>query len=156
MDIKATACGDASGRTLGAAVTAIIPCLEEEETIASVVRDVLAEGVAEVIVVDGGSRDRTVDKAAVAGARVAVEQRRGYGQALQTGIATARSDATILIFLDGDGSDRPEFIPALVAPIIDGRAVFVQGSRLRGEREAGSLSLQQIAAGFVAGRLLRV
>jgi glycosyltransferase involved in cell wall biosynthesis len=147
---------DATNRRLDAVVTAIIPCLEEEATIAAVVREVLAQGVTEVIVVDGGSRDSTAAKAAAAGARVVVERRRGYGQALQTGVAVARGGADILVFLDGDGSDRPEHIAALAVPIIEGRAVFVQGSRLRGEREAGSLSLQQIAAGRVAGLLLRL
>jgi glycosyltransferase involved in cell wall biosynthesis len=137
-------------------VTAVIPCLDEEEAISPVVAGVLAQGVAEVIVVDGGSRDRTAERAAAAGARVVVEPRRGYGRAVQTGIAAARSDAQIVLFLDGDGSDRPEFIPALIGPIVDGRAVFVHGSRLRGEREPGSLSPQQIAAGHVAGLLLRL
>ena len=137
-------------------VCAIIPCLEEEEAIGAVVAAVLAQGISEVIVVDGGSRDRTAARAAAAGARVVVELQRGYGRAVQSGIATARADADILLFLDGDGSDRTEFIPALIAPIVEGRAVFVHGSRVRGKRERGSLSLQQIAAGYVAGLLLRL
>jgi glycosyltransferase involved in cell wall biosynthesis len=143
-------------RIVRAPVTAIIPCLEEETAIAGVVAAVLAQGVDEVIVVDGGSRDRTAERARAAGARVVVEPRPGYGMAVQTGIAAARPDAEILVFLDGDGSDRPEFIPQLVAPIAQGRAAFVQGSRVRGEREPGSLSRQQIAAGYMAGFLLRL
>jgi glycosyltransferase involved in cell wall biosynthesis len=62
---------------LGAVVSAIIPCLDEEEPIGAVVRDILDQGVAEVIVVDGGSRDRTVERAKQAGARVAIEPRGG-------------------------------------------------------------------------------
>jgi glycosyltransferase involved in cell wall biosynthesis len=141
---------------LGAVVCAIIPCLDEEEAIGPVVAAALAQGVDEVIVVDGGSRDRTVACARAAGGRVVVEPRRGYGRALQTGIAAAREDAQILLFVDGDGSDRPEFIPALVAPIVEGRAAFVHGSRVLGEREPGSLSSQQLIAGGVAGLLLRI
>lgn len=141
---------------LDATVAAIIPCLDEETAIPGVVAAVLAQGVAEVIVVDGGSRDRTAELAAAAGARVVVERRRGYGRAVQAGIAAARGDADILLFLDGDGSDRPEFVPALIAPIVEGRTAFVHGSRIRGKREAGSLSLQQIIAGHIAGLLLRV
>jgi glycosyltransferase involved in cell wall biosynthesis len=137
-------------------VSAIIPCLEEEDAIAAVVAAVLKEGVFEAVVVDGGSRDHTVARAAAAGARIVIEHKRGYGRAVQAGIDAARADADILLFLDGDGSDRPEFIPALIAPIAEGRVAFVHGSRLRGGHEPGSLSLQQIAAGRIAGLLLRL
>lgn len=139
---------------LGAVVSAIIPCLEEEVAIGDVVRDVLGEGVAEVIVVDGGSRDRTVAVAREAGARVVVEPRRGYGRAVMSGIAAARSDATVLLFIDGDGSDRPRHIPDLVHPIVADKADFVHGSRVQGERETGSLSAPQCVAGWLAGRLI--
>jgi glycosyltransferase involved in cell wall biosynthesis len=145
-----------SSPKLGAVVAAVIPCLDEEDAVATVVAAVLAEGVSEVIVVDGGSRDRTVERATQVGARVVVERRRGYGRAIQAGIAAAQPDADVVVFLDGDGSDRPEFIPALIAPIAAGRADFVQGSRVRGVREPGSLSLQQVVAGDVAGFLLRL
>jgi glycosyltransferase involved in cell wall biosynthesis len=141
---------------LGAVVSAVIPCLDEEDAVFGVVTAVLAQGVTEVIVVDGGSRDRTVERAQAAGAKVVIERRRGYGRAVQAGIAAAQPAATILLFLDGDGSDRPEFIPALIAPIVRGRADFTHGSRVRGECEPGSLSLQQIAAGRLAGLLLRL
>lgn len=148
--------GSAHAARLGAVVYAVIPCFEEEEAIAPVVTAALAQGVDQVIVVDGGSRDRTAERARAAGAHVVVEARRGYGRALQTGIGAAGADAQILLFIDGDGSDRPEFIPALVAPIVEGRAVFAHGSRVLGEREPGSLSLQQRLAGRVAGLLLRI
>lgn len=137
-------------------VSAIIPCLDEEEAIFDVVTAVRAQNVAEVIVVDGGSRDRTAERATAAGARVVLETRRGYGQSLQSGIAAARPDAEIIVFLDGDGSDRPECIPSLVAPIIAGQAVFVNGARIHGPREPGSLSFQQLLAAHMANVLLRV
>jgi glycosyltransferase involved in cell wall biosynthesis len=140
----------------GPVISAVIPCLDEEDAIAGVVATVLKQGVAEAIVVDGGSRDRTVERAAAAGARVVIERQHGYGRAVQAGIAHARPDADILLFLDGDGSDRAELIPLLIAPIAEGRATFVHGSRLAGEREPGSLSVQQIAAGHIAGILLRL
>ena len=139
-----------------AVVAAIIPCLDEEEAIASVIGAVRAQGVSEVIVVDGCSRDQTVERAARAGARVVVEPERGYGRAIQAGIAAAGPDANILLFIDGDGSDPAECIPVLIAAIVDGHAAFVQGSRLRGNRERGSLSPQQIAAGYIGGLLLRL
>ena len=68
-------------------VSVVIPCLDEEEAIGPCVAAVLAQGVGEVIVVDGGSTDRTAERARAAGARVIVEPRRGYGRALMTGIA---------------------------------------------------------------------
>jgi glycosyltransferase involved in cell wall biosynthesis len=138
-----------------AVVSAIIPCLDEEAAIGQVVAAVLAQHVSEVIVVDGGSRDRTAERAEAAGARVVVEPQRGYGRAIQAGIAAARDDAEILVFLDGDGSDCPDFIPELLSPIIAGEAVFVLGSRVRGPREPGSLSPQQLAAAHVGRLLLR-
>ena len=137
-------------------VSAIIPCLNEETAIAAVVAAVLAQGVDEVIVVDGGSSDHTAKHATAAGATVVCETQRGYGRAIQRGIAAVRSDAEILVFVDGDGSDRPELIPRLVEPIAIDPTAFVHGTRMHGDRETGSLSVQQIVAGHVAGLLLRI
>jgi glycosyltransferase involved in cell wall biosynthesis len=117
---------------------------------------VLGQGVGEVIVVDGGSTDRTVERAAAAGARVVVEQRRGYGRALMSGIAALSPGTSIVLFIDGDGSDRPEMIPAMLGPIETGGVDFVLGSRLLGDREPGSLALAQIVAGRLAGLLIRL
>jgi glycosyltransferase involved in cell wall biosynthesis len=152
--------GDASGGRLASrhapVVSAIIPCLDEEAAIGRVVATVLASNVSEVIVVDGASSDRTAERAVTAGARVIVEPRRGYGRAIQAGIAAIRDDADILLFLDGDGSDPAKFIPELVSPIIAGQAVFVLGSRVRGSREPGSLAPQQLLAAYVGRLLLRL
>jgi glycosyltransferase involved in cell wall biosynthesis len=138
------------------AVSAIIPCLDEETAIGPVVAAVLAQEVSEVIVVDGASKDRTAERAKAAGARVIVEPRPGYGRAIQAGTAAVRDDAEILLFLDGDGSDPAERISDLLSPIIKGEVVFVLGSRVRGAREPGSLAPQQILAGHVGGLLLRL
>ncbi|HEY1545749.1 MAG TPA: glycosyltransferase family 2 protein [Xanthobacteraceae bacterium] len=137
-------------------VSAVIPCLDEEDAVGGVVASVLAQGVAEVVVVDGGSRDATVERARAAGARVVVEPQRGYGRAVQHGIAATRQDADILLFIDGDGSDRADLIPQLIAPIVEECAAFTHGSRIRGEREPGSLSFAQVVAGRLAGLLIRV
>lgn len=138
------------------AVTVIIPCLDEEEAIGEVVRDVLAEGIGEVIVVDNGSRDRTAERATDAGARVVHEPQRGYGRACAAGLAAVGPGCEIVCYLDGDGSDVPAFIPEIVAPVAADEADFVMGSRLRGRREPGSMTPQQIVAGYVAGVLLRL
>ncbi len=137
-------------------VSIVIPCLNEEEPIAGVVREVLAQGVDEVVVVDNGSTDATAGRAAEAGARVVLQPRRGYGRACATGLSDIRHDADIVCFLDGDGSDVPEFMNAVVGPIVRGQADFVMGSRLRGSRETGSMTPQQVLAGWLAGLLLRI
>jgi glycosyltransferase involved in cell wall biosynthesis len=138
-----------------ARVAVVIPTLNEGEPIGEVVRAVPRDVVDEVIVADSGSTDRTAERARAAGARVVVETRRGYGRACAAG-ARAAGGCEILVFLDGDGSDRPELIPELLAPILDGTHDFVIGSRTRGERERGSMNALQIAAGYVAGMLTRL
>jgi glycosyltransferase involved in cell wall biosynthesis len=117
---------------------------------------VLAQGIGEVIVVDGRSNDRTAERAAAAGAKVVVEPARGYGRAMLAGLHALSPATTIVLFVDGDGSDRPEMIPAMLAPIENGLADFVLGSRLKGEREPGSLGPAQIVAGHLAGLLIRL
>ncbi|NJO23902.1 MAG: glycosyltransferase family 2 protein [Sphingomonadales bacterium] len=141
---------------IDAIVSVVIPCLDEEEPIAGVVREVLAQGVDEVIVVDNGSRDATAARARDAGARVISEPRRGYGIACAAGVDAVSADTEIVCFLDGDGSDVPAFLGAVVSPIARGEADFVMGSRLRGHRESGSMTPQQIVAGHVAGALMRL
>jgi glycosyltransferase involved in cell wall biosynthesis len=139
-----------------AIVCVVIPCLDEEGPIAGVVHEVLERGVDEVIVVDNGSCDATAARARDAGARVVPEPRRGYGRACATGVAHLRTDAEIVCFLDGDGSDVPHFLPAIVGPVARGEAGFVMGSRLRGRREPGSMTPQQLVAGRLAGVLMRL
>ncbi|HMK80322.1 MAG TPA: glycosyltransferase family 2 protein [Xanthobacteraceae bacterium] len=139
-----------------AIVSVVIPCLNEEDAIAAVVREVAAQGVDEVVVVDNGSTDATAARAAAAGARVAHEPRRGYGRACAAGVAAVRADCEIICFLDGDGSDVPAFMPAVIGPLARSEADFVMGSRLRGRREAGSMTPQQLLAGRLAGVMMRL
>lgn len=136
-------------------VVAVIPCLDEEASIGPVVAAVRAH-VDAVIVVDGGSRDRTAERAVAAGARVVAEPRRGYGRAVQAGIRALPAQCGIVLFLDGDGSDPAERIPDVLAPIRTGRADFVLGSRVRGAREPGSLTPPQRIAGWLGYVLLRL
>ena len=138
-------------------ISVIIPALNEEEPIAAVVRDCLTTGLpGEVIVVDNGSSDRTAERAQTAGAKVVSERAPGYGRACAAGIRALSPECDIVVFLDGDGSDCPEFMPQLVEPIQRGEQDFVIGSRTRGKREPGSMNFQQVFAGRVAGRLLRL
>ena len=135
-----------------ARIAAIIPVLDEEGAIGQVVAAMPRGWVDEVIVVDGGSRDATVAEASAAGATVLVEKEPGYGRACARGAAAAGAGgAEILVFLDGDGGDRPEVIPSLVQPIIEDKYDFVIGSRTRGIRERGSMGAHQALAGYIIG-----
>ena len=118
----------------------IIPTLNEEGAIGSVVRAVPVDRVHEVIVVDNGSTDNTADVAASAGARVIFEPHVGYGSACLAG-ANAAADADILVFMDGDRSDDPRELPIVLDPVLDDRADLVIGSRLKGNLEKGAMPL---------------
>jgi glycosyltransferase involved in cell wall biosynthesis len=133
-------------------IAAVIPVLDEEGAIGPVLAAMPREWVDEVLIVDGGSRDRTVAVARAAGATVIEARERGYGRACAAGAAAAvKSGAEILVFLDGDGGDQPGEIPRLVQPILEGKCDFVIGSRTRGEREAGSIGAHQALAGRLIG-----
>jgi glycosyltransferase involved in cell wall biosynthesis len=134
---------------------AVIPTLNEEKAIGVVVGSLSTDVISRVIVVDGGSTDCTRERAARAGAFVVTEPRRGYGRACLTG-AEAASDADVIVFLDGDGSDIGEQAARLVDPIIAGRFDLVLGSRVRGRREPGSLATHQMAGNQVVARVLNV
>jgi hypothetical protein len=84
------------------------------------------------------------------------EAQRGYGRACAAGVRAVRADADIVCFLDGDGSDVPSHFADVVGPVARGEADFVMGSRLRGKREPGSMTPQQLVAGHLAGLLMRL
>lgn len=116
-----------------ASVGVAIPVLDEAEALPGVLRE-LPELVDEVVVVDGGSVDGTADRARAAGARVVVEPRPGYGRACAVGAETLGTD--VVVWLDGDGSDDPAAIEALVEPLLAGRAALALGVRTDLERGA--------------------
>jgi glycosyltransferase involved in cell wall biosynthesis len=137
-------------------VSVVIPALNEEEPIAGVVRECLETKIpSEIIVVDNGSDDQTAQRARESGARV-VTAARGYGRACAAGVRALSSSCEIVVFLDGDGSDCPEFMQQLVDPIVRGDFDFAIGSRTRGQREPGSMNFQQIFAGKLAGWLMSI
>jgi glycosyltransferase involved in cell wall biosynthesis len=136
-------------------ISIIIPALNEVESIGQVVSEMPWELITECIVVDNGSTDATASVAEEVGARV-VQSARGYGAACLAGSKAALSSSTILVFMDGDGSDVISDLPRLVGPILNGEADFVIGSRIRGRREPGSMLGSQVFAGRFVGILLRV
>ena len=135
-------------------VSVIIPTYNEARSIGRVLAD-LPSNVTEVIVVDSNSSDGTPEIAATMGARVVKESRRGYGRACLTGLANAE-DPEVVVFLDGDYSDRPSELPMLLAPIIEGRADITLGSRLSDKSNAGALPWHQSFGNRLAAGLIRL
>jgi len=133
--------------------SAIIPALNEEESIGQVLAAIPTDVVSEIIVVDGGSGDNTVAIARAAGAWVVHEPRRGYGRACSAGVVMATGD--IVLFLDADGADDPSQIPDLVAPILSGQVDMVLGSRLAREMTSGAMPWHQQFGNWLAARLIR-
>ncbi|MBW4039702.1 MAG: glycosyltransferase family 2 protein [Acidobacteria bacterium] len=136
-------------------MSVIIPALNERDSIGHVVASMPWLMIAECIVVDNGSTDGTDQVAREAGARV-VYAPRGYGSACKAGSMAALPTSSILVYLDGDGSDNIDDLPRIVAPIEEGSADFVVGSRLRGRAEPGSMLGSQIFAAHLVGFLVRM
>ena len=137
-------------------ISVIIIALNEEAAIGQVVNAVPKDLANEILVVDNNSTDRTAEIAAACGARVVTERVPGYGRAFRAGLRALSPQCEIVVFLDGDGSDCPELMDRLVAPIVAGKSDFVIGSRTRGQREPGSMNFHQVLAGYVIGFILRM
>ena len=116
----------------------LIPALNEDATVAGVVEQCYqlreAYPAMEVVVVNDGSCDRTAEVAEAAGATVPSHRtNRGVGRAFRTGLdAALRRGAEIIVNVDADGQFDPAGIPQLVAPILEGKADVVYGSRFAG------------------------
>jgi len=136
-------------------VSVVIPTCNEAASIGLVLADIPAGDVSEVVVVDSNSTDGTPEIAARAGARVVREPRRGYGRACLTGLAHVASP-DVVVFLDGDYSDRPAEMPRLLAPLRAGAADLVIGSRLAGTRMAGAMPWHAVAGNRLAAAMIRV
>ena len=136
-------------------MSVVIPTHNEAQSIGRVLADLPADIVTEVLVVDSNSADGTPEIAAKMGARVLHEPRRGYGRACLTGLAAANCP-DIVVFLDGDYSDRPEELPLLLAPIMDGRADITLGSRIGKQSIHGALPWHATFGNRLAAFLIRL
>ena len=139
-------------------VAVVIPALNEEKSIDKVIKELPAEWIAEVVVCDNGSRDRTAEVAAAAGATVVFQPLPGYGNACLKGLAHLREKTErpdIVVFIDGDYSDYPAELPLLLKPIIENDADLVIGSRETGERQTGAMTPVQIFGNWLATTLIR-
>jgi len=136
-------------------ITVIIPALNEGNNIRRLVHEIPRDAASSVvvIVVDNGSTDHTADEARAAGAQVVAEPRRGYGYACAAGVE-AIDAADVVVFMDGDGSFDPAELPHLIAPLADGRADLVLGSRVMGGIEPGAMPPHQQFGNRLVSRLM--
>lgn len=136
----------------------IIPAYNEERSIANVIGDIPKDLVTEIIVVNNHSSDRTEENARAAGATVLTETEKGYGAACLNGIRYAQErdpKPDIIVFLDGDYSDYPDQMPAIIKPILEEGFDLVIGSRTLGKRAWGSMTIPQLFGNWLACSLMK-
>ena len=137
-------------------IKVIVPAFNEQDSIGKVIGDI-PKIVDEIIVISNNSTDKTAENAKKAGATVLFENRKGYGYACLKGmdyIAQKEKTPEIVVFLDGDYSDHPEQLTALIAPILEDNLDFVVGTRVKKLREAGAMTPQQIFGNWLATLLM--
>lgn len=140
-------------------VAVVIPALNEAAAVGGVVttiREALGQRLHQLIVADNGSTDRTAEVARSAGAMVVFEPDRGYGAACLAALAAVDRDADIILFIDSDGSDVVADAPKIIAPLIDGSADLVIGSRVAGNIEPGAMTVPQRFGNWLAPLLVRL
>lgn len=142
-------------------IDVIIPAQNEEKSIGLVLANMPWSLVREVIVCNNASTDHTADVARQGGATVLEATEAGYGSACLQGIEYLQQKAVaeqpdIVVFLDGDYSDYPEEMPALIRPVLEENADLVIGSRALGDMERGAMQPQQIFGNWLATNLIRL
>ena len=137
-------------------VAVVIPALDEEDAIGTLLTEIDRSLVRDVIVSDNGSRDATAEVAGKGGAKVVPVGERGYGAACAGALALLADDVELVVFMDADGSDDPAEVVKLIEPIVAGRADFVIGSRPLGTIEKGALTPQQRFGNWLATRLMAI
>ena len=150
---------------VGLSVVMIIPAFDEEGAIGSVVRGFRSATtpagrphLTELVVVDNNSRDATAQRARDAGATVVHEPRPGYGSACLRGLSylageRAGGPPDVVVFADGDGSNDPADLPAVLAPVLSGECQMVIGARPR-RADPRSLTIPQRFGNVLACRLM--
>lgn len=141
-------------------IKVIIPAFNEAESIGLVVADI-PKIVNEVIVVSNNSTDETEKNARLAGATVLKESNRGYGYACLRGMEYLdrlglNDKPDIVVFLDGDYSDYPQELLKIIEPILENKADFVVGARVKRLREKGAMTFPQLFGNWLATLLMRL
>lgn len=139
-------------------IKVIIPAYNEQDSIGLVIKDI-PNSVHEVIVVSNASTDHTDEVAKKAGATVLRENTPGYGNACLKGLEYLENGSEtidVVVFLDGDYSDYPDQLIAIVTPILEDDYDMVIGARDKRFRESGSMTIPQLFGNWLATSLMRL
>ncbi len=141
-------------------IDVIIPAYNESASIGKVIGDIPRELVRDIIVCNNNSTDATASVAAASGAIVVDQPLRGYGNACLAGMAYIKDrplveQPDIIVFMDGDYSDYPQEMKALLSPIKEGKDMVI-GSRVKGNPDRGSLTIPQRFGNWLATRLIHM
>lgn len=134
----------------------IIPALNEEDVIGTMLSRIPAGMFDWIIVADNGSTDRTGEVATEHGAIVVREPERGYGAACLKALDAVPAQCAVVVFMQADASEDPKDTEILLAPISNGRADLVIGSRVLGNADPGALLPHQQFGNDVAALLIRL
>jgi len=140
-------------------IDVIIPVYNEADSIGKVLAEIPTDLVRNIVVCDNGSTDNTAEKAKNNSVIVVTENKKGYGNACLKGmdyISNLHIKPDIVVFLDGDYSDFPEEMRALVQPILRDDVDLVIGSRALGNMESGAMMPQQIFGNWLATHLIKL
>lgn len=152
--IKETATGD---YPFNLKLSAVIPTINEENTIGEIIDELKNAGVLEIIIVDTNSKDRTREIAREKGARVIEEPKKGYGRAYKTGLKEVTGD--IIICMDGDGTYPTNMVRPFVEILVYDQVDFISGDRMKFRTDKNYTTLHYVGNSIlnrVAGLLFKV
>lgn len=143
-------------------ITALIPCYNEEEGIAAVIKSFPREKLKQygyeldIVVIDNNSSDKTAKIARSLGVTVLEEPKQGKGNAMRLGFNSISADTDYVVMLDGDDTYRAEEILRMVEPLESDFCDVVIGSRLGGRISKGSMNTLNRAGNWIFTHLLRL
>ena len=138
-------------------LSAVIPTINEENTIGEIIDELRNSGVLEIIIVDTNSTDRTRDIAREKGARVIEQPKKGYGRAYKTGLKEVTGD--IIICMDGDGTYPTNMVRPFVEILVYDQVDFISGDRMKFRTDKNYTTLHYVGNSIlnrVAGLLFKV
>ena len=136
----------------------LLPTLNEADAIPSLIREAQACGFSNILVVDGGSTDGTREAAETAGVKVTLQEfGKGKGCGVRTGMKLfLESGEDILCMLDADTTNNPTYLPKMIHYAHETGADIVLGSRIRGNRDPGSMPTLSFASNLTVSFLFGV